>query len=591
MDTEYLATAAIKRAIATTETLTPFIPEGDKEPSWDGHIYIYKDKNKGKQGLKRVPVQVKGEIRRKIDNKKTYSLDRSDLDNYLREGGTILFVVYISEDGENEQIYFAQLLPVKIKQILSKSNKRKTTIAIEPFPDNNAEKETILLDFYSHMKKQTGIANVELKSLDELQNAGILESITSTVMKSPRDMRSPAELFLNQDTYFYANIKGSSLPVPLPELGYWSQVEQVDAEVLVSKEPFYSSFRRIRDKDGYHIEIGESTKVSIDEGAGLTTLNFSLTSLLPQAITDIGFFLAIIKHHGFEINKTPFVFNSLNVSDDEIERLDLISKHYQQVVDVLDMLRINHGVDIKSFSLEDKLNTDRFIKAFLCKKPVSGLKAGIPFLTVIGYLGYKIALCFQPTEDPQTYHLFEYFSTPLAVTFKDSDGNTHVTSQFDVLTCDDYLDLQNADFNSVADSYLALTPDKYVAERENNTLLMLLLAFDKSNETRIDILNCAEELAEHLMDNYSEDMMEGTVRFINLAQVRKRLGKLMDSDREQLYTIGCDEDNRKDIRVAAYLLIDEFYSANRLFNELDQSTKEAMSSYPIFRYWPKGRDY
>ena len=40
MNTEIIATSYLKEVIATTDSLSPFINEGDKEPSWDG-TYIY----------------------------------------------------------------------------------------------------------------------------------------------------------------------------------------------------------------------------------------------------------------------------------------------------------------------------------------------------------------------------------------------------------------------------------------------------------------------------------------------------------------------------------------------------------------------
>ena len=61
MDLENLAVSAVKESIALTDTMSPFISDGDKEPVWDGHIYIYADKSKKKDNIKKVPVQVKGE--------------------------------------------------------------------------------------------------------------------------------------------------------------------------------------------------------------------------------------------------------------------------------------------------------------------------------------------------------------------------------------------------------------------------------------------------------------------------------------------------------------------------------------------------
>ena len=45
MNIEKLATSAVEKSIAKTERLDSFINSGDKEPAWDGNIYIYKDRN------------------------------------------------------------------------------------------------------------------------------------------------------------------------------------------------------------------------------------------------------------------------------------------------------------------------------------------------------------------------------------------------------------------------------------------------------------------------------------------------------------------------------------------------------------------
>lgn len=43
MDIEKLATSAVTGYISKTDYLSPFINEGDKEPSWDGNIYVFKN--------------------------------------------------------------------------------------------------------------------------------------------------------------------------------------------------------------------------------------------------------------------------------------------------------------------------------------------------------------------------------------------------------------------------------------------------------------------------------------------------------------------------------------------------------------------
>ena len=56
---ETLAVNAVRSSIVMSNFLDQFIQDNDKEPSWDGHVYIYTHKSKRKDCLKgRLPVPV-----------------------------------------------------------------------------------------------------------------------------------------------------------------------------------------------------------------------------------------------------------------------------------------------------------------------------------------------------------------------------------------------------------------------------------------------------------------------------------------------------------------------------------------------------
>lgn len=68
---EELAAIAVKGSILKTDTLSQFITENDKTPSWDGFILLYNDSNKNKSSiLGRVDVQVKGKLSSNFQKRK-----------------------------------------------------------------------------------------------------------------------------------------------------------------------------------------------------------------------------------------------------------------------------------------------------------------------------------------------------------------------------------------------------------------------------------------------------------------------------------------------------------------------------------------
>ncbi len=117
MGIEKLATSAVTTAIEKTDRLSSFINSGDKEPCWDGNIYIHETKDHTKKNIKRVATQVKGKkvkLSQVADSIK-YRISSDDLTAYMMNGGTMFFVVYIDENtGNTLQIYYTELLPIKI---------------------------------------------------------------------------------------------------------------------------------------------------------------------------------------------------------------------------------------------------------------------------------------------------------------------------------------------------------------------------------------------------------------------------------------------------------------------------------------------
>ena len=585
IDTEIIAVSAVKESIAKTEVLKPFINDGDKEPSWDGHIYIHENSSKTKKGLKRVPVQVKGVTGKRIDCKKKFRIDRVDLENYLREGGTFLFVVCVSEDGEDKCIYYSSLLPIKIRRLLKGKQGKEVSIDITPFPSSNAEKKTLFQDFYSHMKRQDGIENIELKSIEDLVNSGHLESVTATVVRSVDDERAPEDLLLSLETYAYANIKGSCIPQPLEESINLSKVLEINAAVTVGNEKYYDSIRHVKDRDGFHVEIGSSIKITVEEKSKKLRMDFKPTTFLPSAIKDISFFLDVADNEGFEIGGERLEFKPFKLKDKEREYLINLNDHHKDVIKVLDSLRLSHEVNILDFSLEDQRNTDRFIRALIYNEEVSGLKENIPFLTKLDYLGKTIAIIFQSTDDRHTYKLFDFFATTLPVSFKDEKGMWHETSQFDVLSDKDYLELENIDIKAVVNSYKGLEIDEYIADRINNTVLLLLRAYDNSGDKREDLLNGAKQLSDYLLSSCPDEYLEYGVRLINYSQCLKRIGNIDEKTQCALYDISDDGNQDLRVQISAKMLLEDFYSAKKLMCDLPNDELENIRNYPIYRYW------
>lgn len=106
------AIGALSNIIDDHQTMLHQFNSMDKEMSWDGYIWIYKNVN-GSQDKSnfddKVSVQIKGHIDKhgKYINKKyiTYGVSLEDLRVYFNDRGVLYFEVFMSEDGKKEKFF------------------------------------------------------------------------------------------------------------------------------------------------------------------------------------------------------------------------------------------------------------------------------------------------------------------------------------------------------------------------------------------------------------------------------------------------------------------------------------------------------
>lgn len=107
MGIEKLATSAVETTIEKTDRLSSFINNGDKEPCWDGNIYIHEGKNHTKKNIKKVATQVKGKMvnAHQVTDSINYRISSDDLTAYMMNGGTMFFVVYIDKKTRDLSVF------------------------------------------------------------------------------------------------------------------------------------------------------------------------------------------------------------------------------------------------------------------------------------------------------------------------------------------------------------------------------------------------------------------------------------------------------------------------------------------------------
>ena len=589
MDLEKIATASVKTSISMTDVLSPFINDGEKEPSWDGNIYIYSNKDKKKDGIKKVPVQVKGKYNNDF-SKETIKFPVAviDLENYLNDGGVIFFVVLIGNNGLDTKIYYSCLLPVKLRSILDNNiKKKKRSIELKPFPDDNLKKVSVLLNFYDHRQKQTSFVNSELQSLDELDKQGVLEGISLSVTNYGCSKTDTYNQLFRDDVYMYANIRGSAVLQPLMEIPMDLNIEEtIEAEVSVNGVVYYSQFQIIRSKDKVILAIGESFTISKSEEKSVFTIKFEQTPILKNQVIDLEFILALHEYKQFEIGGhiLPINFEKL-INEENVGKLQQNLEYCHNLMRVLGIFKLDTEIDMNNLSEKDYHTNDQMIKGLLNNEPITGLKDNLPVVIRLNYLGTKVVVGLQKEDVPNTYRISDYFSEPHILLYREGD-EIYKTSKYDFLKSDDFLEIRNLDYDDIFQSYQELSDEKNIFVRANCMLMQLIAAYDDSGDTRMDILDTAYKFAEWLYNaDIGESELEPEIRILNLYQVLKRRGELSKAQKRKLFEIAEDQNLCKEIRIGANLLLDNQIVAGILFEGLSDDLKENFREFLFFRFW------
>ena len=587
MNIEKLATSAVEESISKTDVLDPFVNDGDKEPSWDGNVYIYADKHKTKKGIKKVPVQVKGEVRKKLPLKKPpkYLVSLIDLENWLNDGGVLLFVVLLSENGDEKYIYYNALLPVKIRHLIKFSRgKKRKSISLTAFPDNNVQKVSVFLNFYSHMQKQTSYAQAPLFSLDELEKKGVLENVSFSVTtygkrKSEYDIETA---FLQNEVYMYATVKGSSIPQPLPDIPMDLHISrEMQGNVMVGDRIFYQSYRVIRSLEGEKILLGKSIVFKLFPDKNKGTLTYKLKGTLSDFIRDTECLIAVLENKEISINGARFPFDGMENA--EIERYRRNLSYYQDVKKMLDLLGVKKELECEGLTEQDENNLRNFTNAVVYGKNIGFTNCADTML----YGRFKIAnlvlLIWADRNGDNGYRVQSYFNDHRIALFENGDTkmeHPYPITHYVLLKKNDFVEAANIDYQRIKEDRKQNDKSPLVTEQITLFMLEMLSAYDELEEKNADLLSTAEAYCDWLIENSGQpnDMM-----LLNRLQIIKRKRDFEQTEISQLQELR-KESKELSVRCAANLLLGKQEVAQDCFDEMNEQEKDRFISFPICHF-------
>ncbi|UKI53759.1 MAG: hypothetical protein L6V86_01470 [Treponema sp.] len=482
-----MAVDKVKEAIRDTDRLSPYIQENDKEPIWDGFVYVYNDCNQNNDNLRgRVAVQVKGkEYKEKNDfkNKIKYPVKVSSLSSFLRDGGAIFFVVCLKQNAY--KIYFAEFSPLIIKHYLHEADAQKTiNIEFSVFPEETKTKESLFINFYENCIKQTSFINGDqYYTLSDIQKNKDIKRVYGTVYGNKGDDLLAG--LVRNTTYLYAELQ-NGLSVPIDSFGLMSYAKLTqNSTVRIKDKIYYNHIERVLYQKNVTVRIGKGTTITLND-LGVIQFSYKIPKYLSDVKFDIEFLRDAILNEGFTIDNFNFPLRKEDIekSSFNIKFINAVYEECQRYSKVLEVLNCKHDLDYSSLTDADKNSLNVLYVTLVQNKTISPESNTAPVQTGrahinIANLNFLLELVAVPNRESE-YSYFDLFSHSISI--RSVQDENVIFPRYFLIETTDFIKADNITLDKVVPELKEFgLPNEYF-DMVFQTLVALYSAFDKLNE-------------------------------------------------------------------------------------------------------------
>ena len=581
-----------KSFIEDSKVISQFIADNDKEPCWDGHLYLYADGIKDKEHLQgRVPVQVKGtEVDRFVTKKWKYKLEKADLKAYLEEP-TFFIVCQVKRDSKDRMLFFRELLPDLVNKLLRDMGKNETRKTLfHPLTDDLKEFEDQLMVFLSNSKKMISFAHSNLLSMEEALKKGIKE-FSFIVPTKYADRLQLMKYLSTHSSYIYAKIsKELDVDVPLSNgPGRFIFQRDDDGEVRVGDRVYFK---------GYHNEIKEG-RIIIKIG-NVMTINMPMDNTdmeqttvklitkakyLKESINEAEFGVALNDTGVLSVGKLDL---KMNVHEKEyVEELRQKLMRWKELDNVLDKLHVTKPFDLTAITDGQGKLIDLLIET-VGKGNMVNLP-GQETTLFFGEIGNIKLLLWCAVGKDGMCAIGDFFDRSIRISYKISEDETINVSPYSYLQLDKLWEkVDNIDFDSIiASAEEAARQHEYCYMMSNYDVLAMITAADALEKTDVErskkLLEEALKLDEWLIEKEIKDKMR-PLHIINKMQILKRQRELTADERQTLEDMLNEEFAEDMVKAGVYLLLDRQGNFQQLFEKMQEDEKKSVKEFPIWRF-------
>lgn len=581
-----------KSFIEDSKVISQFIADNDKEPCWDGHLYLYADGIRDKEHLQgRVPIQVKGtEVGRFVTKKWKFKLEKADLKAYLEEP-TFFIVCQVKKDSKERMLFFRELLPDLVNKLLRDMGKNATRMTLfHPLTEDLKEFEDQLMVFLSNSKKMISFAHSKLLSMEEALKKGVKEF--SFIAPSKYVDRLQLMKYLStHSSYIYAKIsKELDVDMPLSNgPGRFIFQRDDDGEVRVGDKVYFKGYHN-EIKDGrIIIKIGNVMTINMPmDNTDVEQATVKLTTkakYLKESINEAEFGVAL---NDTGVLSVGMLNLQMKVHEKEyVEELRQKLIRWKELDNVLEKLHVTKPFDLTAITDDQGKLIDLLIETVGNGNMVN-LPGQETTLLLLEIGNIKLLLWCAVGKDGMCA-IGDFFDRSIRIAYKISEDETINVSPYSYLQLDKLWEkVDNIDFdNIISSAEEAARQHEYCYMMSNYDVLAMITAADALEKTDVErskkLLEEALKLDEWLIGKEPKDEMR-PLHIINKMQIMKRQRELTADERQTLEDMLNDEFAGDMVKAGVYLLLDRQEEFQQLFETMQEDEKKSVKEFPIWRF-------
>lgn len=585
MNYEKLAVDAVADAIAITDYFDPYVTENDKGPSWDGKFTVYSkpgNVHKKSDWMGEVPVQVKSVQSTDLSKQEVkYTVEVSDLRNYLRIGGTMYFVVYITPMAI-KKIYYCSFLPFDLQRILKSIGEKQKTknLPFKEFPTSKNDITNIIFDCLRDMEKQSLLKSRDYGMDDAAKEFDISKlhySMTFSSIGCSRD-RIP-EYMLNRDVYFYAQSDSGSVSFPIEHMSAAKMViEELSKTVGAGKVDFYDKYQIVHKKDCKELKFGKSFSVILADDK--VKFMYKLSGNLDERILDLSFVINLLESRILRIGSVNI---PLNVNEQEVEEFDLVNmknqcQFFNKVNVMLKNLGVEKSLDVDGITDKDHEYIKILLRAFDNGETIKFKEENIPPIVPLKISNLNLVLVFRPVGERE-YEILDFFKTDLEIVSKNEfdENDVFSTSQYTILDRECFINYDNINYQKMLDDFKRFEGEGHY-NRVNVLGLNLIMAYDETKHEKY--LVYAKEVFQWL---YEADKAGVPLYLMNLYQCNIRTRELSIEEKSKIYEMIMEFRDNPKFLGGLYCLLKEKGQVQKMLMDMSEYEAKEFVTYPIYR--------